>query len=302
MYYLLNESLKTVEQLAENSGPYVAIINTRKSEDQCEDFSYALKKIEHIEDDFGQLTKAVFTSDSIIGTFYIPDSDNKEHYFGFITDKDRFVFIDNEGYVRNILNSMSRKKSNFSTSTFKFLYDFMDDLSEDDIDFFTKLEKELDSMEIALADKHHISSFRLAEIRAIIRKYMVYYEQLENVLSEMIENELGLFDQELIQHLAFYLERIRRLYDFASNIKEYSQEIRDLRKDMIDMKQNDVNTAIAVFTTIFLPLNLIAGWYGMNFRYMPELQYRYSYFIVIAISISIVIGMLLYFKKRNWFQ
>ena len=52
----------------------------------------------------------------------------------------------------------------------------------------------------------------------------------------MIENEYGLFDQELIQYLMFYLDRMKRLYDFVSNIREYSQEIRELRKDMIDMK------------------------------------------------------------------
>ena len=301
MYYSLNESLKPYERPEELSGPFVSIINSSRWQELSQSLDPECD-IEGIEEDYGKLTKAIFDHDSIRGTFLVPDTDNTEHFFGFFLDKQRVVFIDDGNFVSSILKSMSRKKSSFSTSTFRFLYDFMDDLTEDDIDFFTKLETELDAMENELSRKVQISSVRLAEIRSIIRKYMICYEQLENVLSEMIENENGLFDQELIQYLMFYLDRVKRLYDFASNIREYSQEIRDLRKDMIDMRQNDVNTAIAVVTTIFLPLNLIAGWYGMNFRNMPELQWHYSYYVIIAISLTIVIVMLIYFKKKKWFQ
>ena len=59
-------------------------------------------------------------------------------------------------------------------------------------------------------------------------------------------------------------------------------------------------TVLTVVTTIFMPLTLIVGWYGMNFRYMPELENRWSYPIVIVVSILIVIGSLLFFKKKKW--
>ena len=59
-------------------------------------------------------------------------------------------------------------------------------------------------------------------------------------------------------------------------------------------------TVLTVVTSIFLPLTLIAGWYGMNFRYMPELKWRYSYPIVIAISIVIVVVCLIWFKRKKW--
>jgi magnesium transporter len=59
-------------------------------------------------------------------------------------------------------------------------------------------------------------------------------------------------------------------------------------------------TVLTVITSIFLPLTLIAGWYGMHFRYMPELQWRYSYPVVIVISIVIVAGCLIWFKRKKW--
>jgi magnesium transporter len=59
-------------------------------------------------------------------------------------------------------------------------------------------------------------------------------------------------------------------------------------------------TVLTVVTSIFLPLTLIAGWYGMNFRYMPELEWPYSYPVVIVVSIIIVVVCLVWFKRKKW--
>ena len=59
-------------------------------------------------------------------------------------------------------------------------------------------------------------------------------------------------------------------------------------------------TVLTVVTTIFMPLTLIAGWYGMNFHFMPELNWKWSYPVVIILSIAIAVGSLLFFKKKKW--
>ena len=59
-------------------------------------------------------------------------------------------------------------------------------------------------------------------------------------------------------------------------------------------------TVLTVITSIFLPLSLIAGWYGMNFRYMPELDWRWSYPVVLVVSVLIVVFCLVLFKKKKW--
>ena len=59
-------------------------------------------------------------------------------------------------------------------------------------------------------------------------------------------------------------------------------------------------TVLTIVTTIFMPLTLIAGWYGMNFKYMPELESGWGYPITIIVSILIVLGSLLFFKKKKW--
>jgi magnesium transporter len=77
-------------------------------------------------------------------------------------------------------------------------------------------------------------------------------------------------------------------------------QLRDLYKAHLDLKQNRIMTVLTVVTTIFMPLTLIVGWYGMNFKYMPELEWKGSYPVVIALSILIVVISLIFFKKKKW--
>ena len=58
---------------------------------------------------------------------------------------------------------------------------------------------------------------------------------------------------------------------------------------------------LTIVSAIFIPLTFIVGVYGMNFKFMPELEYRNGYYIIIGIMVLIGIGMIFYFKKRKWF-
>ena len=77
-------------------------------------------------------------------------------------------------------------------------------------------------------------------------------------------------------------------------------QVRDLYNSQLDVRQNRTVTLLTVVTTIFMPLTLIAGWYGMNFVYMPELKWRLGYPAVIVVSIAIVVFCLILFRKKKW--
>ena len=97
-----------------------------------------------------------------------------------------------------------------------------------------------------------------------------------------------------------FTDRVIRLQENVSGQREYVMQLRDLMQSQLDVRQNRVMTLLTLITSIFLPLTLIAGWYGMNFRYMPELEWKYSYPVLIVISCLIVILCVWWFKKKKW--
>ena len=66
-------------------------------------------------------------------------------------------------------------------------------------------------------------------------------------------------------------------------------------------KMNEIMKTLTIVSAIFIPLTFIVGVYGMNFKYMPELEYRNGYYTIIGVMILLSVGMIIYFKKRKWF-
>ena len=85
-----------------------------------------------------------------------------------------------------------------------------------------------------------------------------------------------------------------------NSLLDYTNQIRDTYQSRLDVKQNRIMTVLTVVTTVFMPLTLIAGWYGMNFKYMPELDSVWGYPVVIGVSALIFIVSLVFFKRKKW--
>ena len=117
---------------------------------------------------------------------------------------------------------------------------------------------------------------------------------------ELSVNEEDFFDDDALRMFRIYTERVSRLSEETQQLREYAMQVQDVYQSEIGIRQNDVMKMLTIVTTIFLPLTLIAGWYGMNFRYMPELHYKYAYPAVIIISILIVVICLIIFKKKKY--
>lgn len=99
----------------------------------------------------------------------------------------------------------------------------------------------------------------------------------------------------------------RDLYDHTIQVVEMIETMRDMNTGMFDMylssisnKMNEVMKVLTIIATIFIPLTFIAGIYGMNFEYMPELKWRIGYFAVWSLMALIVAVMIIYFKKKKW--
>lgn len=302
MFFVIDETLQKVAREDIKGRQYVAILNFDEWNKSKESFELGID----IEQDMSEifLTKAEVNYDSLTGSFSIPDRKNPsgdDSKFAFVLDEKGIVFIDDSGKAEEIIKGIQRTKKWKLPSLERFLYDFLDQIVKDDLRLMERYEDELDQMEKLIMDgEEDLQSGRLNEIRSDIRYLRIHYEQLMDLAQEFEENENNFFKPENLRYFSTFINRASRLHDTSTSLRDYTMQIRDLYKAHLDVKQNRIMTVLTVVTTIFMPLTLIVGWYGMNFRYMPELEWHWGYPVIIIASVVIVVASLLFFKKKKW--
>ena len=118
--------------------------------------------------------------------------------------------------------------------------------------------------------------------------------------------QLGKLDTDLIGE--YMVPFVKDLQDLTTHATEVVEIYREMLTDQMNIyhsslsnRMNDVMKVLTIFAAIFIPLTFIAGIYGTNFEYFPELHYQYSYFIFWGVIVAVAMGMLLFFKKKRWF-
>ncbi len=304
MFFLIRETLEEVDMDTwfNATEQYVAVLSLEEWRKYKDNFNMGID----MEPDFTEIftTKAEVNYDSLTGSFSIPDRNDlsgEDSKFAFALDEKGIVFIDESGVAMKLIRSIQRTKKWKFPSLERFLYDFLDQIIKDDLRIMEKYEDELDSMEQALLrEDKNLPSGRESEIRNDIRYLRIHYEQLIDFGQELEENENSFFALENLRYFRSFLNRMARLHDTSTSLRDYCLQIWDLHKAHLDIKQNRIMTVLTVVTTIFMPLTLIAGWYGMNFKYMPELEWKWGYPVVIVICLLIVLGSLIFFRKKKW--
>lgn len=121
---------------------------------------------------------------------------------------------------------------------------------------------------------------------------------------EILSN-FGSYNYDLINRSTDYY--IRDVYDHSIQAFDMLESFRDRISDMLDIylsttsnRLNEIVRVLTVISTIFVPLTFIVGLYGMNFRFMPEMEYQYSYPLILLVMLLIAVSMLIYFRRKKW--
>lgn len=304
MYYLIKDTLVEcdMEEFHKDEYQYVAILTSEEWQDRKDSFEMGID----LEPEILEIhnTKAEVNYDSLTGTFSIPDRKDvtgEDFKFAFALDEKGIVFIDDNQNVHDIIERVQSTRKWRMPSLERFLYDFLEQIVYGDLALLEKYERELDSIEDEILSGNEEADLgRVNDIRNDLRDLKTHYDQLMDLAQELEENENNFFKAENVRYFHLFSNRVSRLYDVVTALRDYAVQLRDLYQAQLDVKQNRIMTVLTVVTTIFMPLTLIAGWYGMNFKYMPELETNFGYPIVIAVSLIIVVVSLIYFKKKRW--
>lgn len=305
MYYIIDDKLEesSYEECLKHDHIYVANVSVEEFKRNTELFNMGIDM--DFEPGVAPVSCVKVNYDSLTGSFSIPDRANiseENHEFSFVLDEQGIVFINDDGTAEKILKKISQTRKWRMPSLERFVYDFLEEIIGTDIKVLEEYDKKLDAMEDCILDGDDDGIMEaLLEIRSDIMDLRTHYEQLIDLSQELEENENGFFSSKNLRYFRMFTERVMRLQDIVSSLREHSMQVRDLHHSQLETKQNKVMTVLTVVSTIFMPLTLIVGWYGMNFKYMPELELPVAYPIVIIVCVLIAVGSIIFFKKKKFF-
>jgi magnesium transporter len=307
MYYQIKNKLTpcSAEEIVNakpGDPPYVVVMDPQTWYRTKEEFDMVID-IEMDPSDVLE-TKAIVNYDSLTGSFYVPrrsEMGGRPHQFSFALDEKGIIFIEYGEYAAKILEKISEKKYWRMPSLERFIYDFLEMLIEKDLHILNNIEQELRNIEDEILESS-MDKYpdRLNDIRSFLMDMRIHYEQMLDLGQELEENENGFFEEENLRYFRLFTERVMRLMDQVKQLRDYTVQLRELFSTQLDIRMNRIMTVLTIVTVIFMPLTFIVGWYGMNFVYMPELKWRYGYLVVIIVSALILIGGILWFRKKKW--
>lgn len=123
---------------------------------------------------------------------------------------------------------------------------------------------------------------------------------LREALSNLARNESDLITESINIHLRDVYDHTIQVIDTIEIFREMVSGMLDIYLSSISNKLNEVMKVLTIITTIFIPLSLVAGIYGMNFEYMPELKWPWGYPLIIMLMFAIGVSMVFYFKRKRW--
>lgn len=248
-------------------------------------------------------TKIQFFSKCIVGAVYVPVKgiDYKDGiHLGFYISENELYLIGDESYTVNFTGRMKDASLPENLTLCGLFCMILNIIIDDDVSFLQKTEKALIALEDSLNVCHDDSfDVRIMPYRRLMTRFQAYYYQLMNMGMSFRSNINNMLCEEDVMNFTYYTRRAEMLHVQVQTLRDYIFQIRETYRTDIAVRQNRSMNFLTVISALFMPLTLIAGWYGMNFQYMPELKSPYGYSAVIAVSCVIVIGEILYFKKKN---
>lgn len=183
----------------------------------------------------------------------------------------------------------------------RFIYNFVNTLISSDNKGLETIELEISRIEDRIIRENEYKNFyeELLRYKRKLLKLRNYYEQLIDICEDLCENENKLFEKINLSYFRNLTKKAERLCNDVNLLRENIVQLREIHQTSLDMKLNNTMKLFTVITAVFSPLTLIAGWYGMNFHFMPELSWKYGYVYVIILSI-LTVGLCIYiFKKKK---
>ena len=214
-----------------------------------------------------------------------------------------FTFMEKPDALFNpIINRLNNEEGHLRNSGSDYLaYVIMDTVVDEYFTLQDAFDELIESIEDDLLT--HPSVETLVTIQKI-RRELIFLRKTVSPLRELLaairRSESPLFDERTKRYFADIYDHSIRIIEAVESYRELISGMLDIYLSSVSNKMNETMKFLTVFASIFIPLTFIAGVYGMNFEYMPELKWKWSYPILWSVFIGIAVSLLFYFKKKKW--
>jgi magnesium transporter len=261
------------------------IVNTaqRPKAEEFEDYIYVVLKMLDIDPALGHI--ATEQVSLILGPHFL------------------ISFQEREGDVFNYVRERIRKaRGRIRKSGCDYLaYALMDTVVDHYFVILEKLGEKIEQLEEELLENP--TPRMLEDIHHLKREIIVFRRQvwpLREVLNSLIKGQAALIQETTHIFLRDVYDHTIQVIDTIESFRDVLSGLSDLYLSTVSNRMNEVMKVLTIIATIFIPLTFIAGIYGMNFEYMPELKWRWSYPLLWAVLIAIFISMVIWFKRKKW--
>jgi magnesium transporter len=181
------------------------------------------------------------------------------------------------------------------------LYALLDSIVDHYFVVLENIGEELTGIETELLDnpdkntlnKIHLSRKEMISVRRSIYPMRDVVGRLDKLEEPVLSGSLSIYIRDLYDHTLRVMETIEGFRDTVSGLL-------DLYMNSMSNRMNEIMKVLTIMSAIFIPLTFIAGIYGMNFDYMPELRWRSAYHITLGVMLLIFVAMLIIFRKKKW--
>ncbi|MFA4923770.1 MAG: magnesium/cobalt transporter CorA, partial [Ignavibacteriaceae bacterium] len=197
--------------------------------------------------------------------------------------------INNKGKIR-------KEKSDY------LCYRLLDAIVDNYFEVLEKVGDRLEDIEMAIIQNPEKSSIQKTHE---LKRELIYLRKITWPLREVINNfhrgEHALINQTTKIYMRDLYDHTIQVIDTIETYRDWLSGLEDLYLSSLSNKMNEVMKILTMIATLFIPLTFIVGLYGMNFKFMPELEWKWGYPFVWGIMITLTVFMTFYFKKKKWF-
>ena len=246
-------------------------------------------------------------ADCTVGIIHIvnmADLDGARDRIAFVAMKDLFLLAEIQDEDGSVLTMFEDNIQRFSGGApiEKFIYGILERLLSGSSRMLEDMEKGIMEIELRLLSDQADRSLNrtIYHYRKNLSLAHNYLEQLIDHAEELEENENELFDRKNLWHFKLFIGKAERMSRSIQAMGENAVHLRESLDAVINYNLNRIMKILTVITAIFMPLTLIVGWYGMNFKYMPELSLPWAYPALAVVFLAVIILIVIIFKRKKF--